>query len=247
MDDTFAVVQTDDAPIDFTQVARVISEPLDVVVAELVPFLPQRSGIFAEGLPEGLAKLCAAALLHAGVKVQVIAQSAVVELPEVVTLRSGRPDDAVFFWLAHERKGVVKWADVIWVDLVSVQEAATEEFEDWQVVNKGGGPKIQHFKSQRVVTKTPWFIDVVIYEPWLMLRIPQEGFEFTATGLPVFPTRRDNLTALTATIATKADEATLGPGLAWIENRSTPRENRLPSQAVYRGFLRWQLTRAFLD
>ncbi len=247
MDETFAVVQIDDAPIDYAQVARVIADPLDLVVAELVPLLSQRSGIFAENLPEGLAKLCAAALIYAGINVQVVAQSAVVELPEVVTLRSARPDDEVFFWLAQERKGVVKWADVVWVDLVSVQEATTEEFEDWHVVNKGGGPKIQHFKTQRLVTKTPWFIDLVIYEPWLMLRIPQDGFEFTATGLPVFPTRRDNLTALSAAIATKADDATLGPGLAWIESRSTPRENRIPSQAVYRGFLRWQLTRAFLD
>ena len=247
MDDTFAIVQTDDAPFDFTQVARVIADPLDLVVAELVPVLSQRSGIFAENLPEGLAKLCAAGLRHAGINVQVIAQSAVVELPEVVMLRSGRPDDAVFFWLAQERKGVVKWADVVWVDLVSVQEAATEEFEDWRVVNKGGGPTVQHFKSQRVVTKTPWFIDVVIYEPWLTLRIPQDGFEFTATGLPVFPTRKDNLTALAATIATKATDASRGPGLAWIERRSTPREHRVASQAVYRGDLRWQLTRAFLD
>jgi hypothetical protein len=236
MDETFAVVQSDDSPIDFTQVARVIADPLDLVVAELVPVLPQRSGIFVENLPEGLAKLIAAALLHAGINAKVVTQSAIVELPEVVTLRSGRPDDEVFFWLAQERKGVVKWPGVVWVDLVSVQEASTEEFEDWHVVN-----------SQRLVTKTPWFVDIVIYEPWLLLRIPQEGFEFTATGLPVFPTRRDNLTALSATIATKAKEASLGPGLSWIETRSTPREHRASSQAVYRGFLRWQLTRAFLD
>lgn len=247
MDDTFAIVQTNDAPIDFTQVARVIAEPLDLVVAELVPTLSQRSGIFAENLMEGLAKLCAAALIHAGIHVQVVAQSAVVELPEVVTLRIARPDDNVFFWLAQERKGVVKWPDVIWVDLVSVQEAVTEEFEDWQVVNKGGGPKIQHVKSQRLVTKTPWFIDVVIYKPWLMLRIPQDGFDFTATGLPVFPTRRDNLTALSASIATKASEASLGRGLAWLENRSPPREHRVSSQTVYHGYIRWRLTRAFLD
>jgi hypothetical protein len=142
---------------------------------------------------------------------------------------------------------VVKWADVVWVDLVSVQETTIEAVEDWQVVNKGGGPKIQHVKSERLVTKTPWFIDVVIYEPWLILRIPQEGFEFTATGLPVFPTRRDNLTALSATIVSKAREAGFGRGLDWIESRSTPREHRIPSQAVYRGYVRWQLTRAFLD
>lgn len=246
MDETFAVVQTDDSPIDFTRVARVIAEPLDLVVAELVPILSQQAGIFAENLPKGLANVCAAGLLHAGIQARAVPQSAIVELPELVTLRSARPDEAVFFWLAPERKGVVKWADVVWVDLVSVQEASTEEFEDWKIINKGG-PTIERFKDRRFATKTSLFVDVVIYEPWLWLRIPQNGFEFTATGLPVFPTRRDNLIALAATIAARANEARFGPGLAWIESRSTPREHRASSSAVYRGFLRWQLTRAFLD
>lgn len=157
MDETFAVVQTDDSPIDFTRVARVIAGPLDLVVAEFVPVLSQRSGIFAEDLPKGLANLCAAGLLHAGIEARAVPQSAIVELPELITLRSGRPDEAVFFWLAPERKGVVKWAEVVWMDLVSVQEAATEEFEDWKVVNKGG-PTIERFKDRRFTTKTTLFV-----------------------------------------------------------------------------------------
>ena len=80
-------------------------------------------------------------------------------------------------------------------------------------------------------------------EPWQLLRIGSEGFEFAATGLPTFPARRQNLIALAATIGSRVDAARCGPGLQWIGTDSAPREHRLPNQSVYQGYLRWQLTR----
>jgi hypothetical protein len=64
--------------------------------------------------------------------------------------------------------------------------------------------------------------------------------------LPAFSGRRDNLIALAAEIALRSTKAHLGPGLKWIESNTAPREHRVPSQSIYHGFLRWQLTRLFL-
>jgi hypothetical protein len=96
------------------------------------------------------------------------------------------------------------------------------------------------------VTKRTLFADLVTHEPWLLLRIPLERFSYAATGLPVFPIRRQNLIAFAATIASRASGARLGVGMQWLGSQSPPRENRMPSQAIYRGYLRWQLTRLFL-
>jgi hypothetical protein len=62
----------------------------------------------------------------------------------------------------------------------------------------------------------------------------------------MFPDRRENLIAFAATIASLASAARLGIGLQWLGSQSPPRENRMPSQAIYHGNLRWQLTRLFL-
>jgi hypothetical protein len=97
------------------------------------------------------------------------------------------------------------------------------------------------------VTAYQLFIDVVSRDSWLLLRIPQKPFDFAATGLPTFSSRRENLIALAAEIASRAIRARLGPGLKWIESNTPPREQRVASQAVYAGFLRWQLARLFLQ
>jgi len=254
--ETFAIVRTDESDLDVTQVARLIAEPLGIAVVDRVQGLAQRFGILAENLPEPIANRCIALLAEASIPVRMVPQSAIVELPEVVTLRSGRPDNDVFFYVGSQRKGAVKWTDLLWIDLVTVPETLTQEFDDWDLRGTVGAsmmggapalwPKVRHFKNRRSVTKYPLFVDVVISEPWLLLRIPQERFEFAATGLPTFPTRRENLMALSATIASHATKARLGPGLKWIESGSPPREHRLGSQASYCGFLRWQLTRLAL-
>jgi hypothetical protein len=239
-------VRTADSDVDATQVARAIAEPLGVAVADFLKTLSQRSGILAEGLEEALAGRCVALLTEAGIEAKAVPQSAIVELPEAVTLRSGRPDEDVFFYVASQRKGVVKWSGVLWVDLVSVQELAKEQFDDFAVSGAGEEVTIRRFKNRRLVTKYRLFIDVVSHEPWLLLRIPQEPFEFAATGLPNFPSRRENLISLAAAIAARASRARFGPGLKWMESDAPPRERRVASQAIYDGCLRWQLTRLFI-
>ena len=88
---------------------------------------------------------------------------------------------------------------------------------------------------------------MVTYEPWLLLRISDERFEFTTTGLPTFAARRDNLIALSAAIAERATKAHLWPGLKWLGSGSPRQPQRVTSSAICSGFLRWQLTRLFLD
>ena len=243
---SFAIVRMDDSELDVPAVARLIAEILDLSVVDLLQVLPQRSGIFADNLLEQVADRCVAVLTAAGINVRAVAQSAVIEPPEVVILRSGRADEDVLFYVASDRQGVVKWPDVIWVDYVSVQEPSVEEFEDWDINGEGDRAAVRRFKNRRFVTKQSLFADVVTDEPWLLLRIPLERFAFAATGLKVYPSRRQNLTAFSAAIALRANAARRGSGLRWLESRSQPRENRMPSQAIYHGYLRWQLTRSFL-
>jgi hypothetical protein len=241
---SFAIVRMDDADLDVPAVARLIAEPLELSLVDLIQVLPQRSGILADNLMEHVADRCIAVLVAAGIDVRAVPQSAVVEPPEVVTLCSGRADEEVFFYVTSDRKGAVKWPEVIWVDFVSVQKPSVEEVEDWVISEdgegEGGGSR------RRFVTKRPLFVDLVMHEPWLLLRIPVERFAYAATGLPVFPIRRQNLIAFAATIAAHASAARLGIGMQWLGTQSPPRENRMPSQAVYHGYLRWQLTRLFL-
>jgi hypothetical protein len=239
---SFAIVRMNDSDLDVPAVARLIAEPLELSLVDLIQVLPQRSGILAENLAEHVADRCIAVLAAAGIDVRAVPQSAVIEPPEVVTLRSGRADEDVFFYMASDRKGVVKWPEMIWVDFASVQDPSVEEVEDWVISedDEGGGSR------RRFVTKRTLFADLVTHEPWLLLRIPLERFAYAATGLPVFPDRRENLIAFAATIASRASGARLGIGLQWLGSQSPPRENRMPSHAIYHGYLRWQLTRLFL-
>src|SRR5580698_6365213 len=130
---SFAVVRMDDSDLDIPAVARLIAELLDLSLVDLIQVLPQRSGILAENLAEHVADRCIAILAAAGISVRAVPQSAVVEPPEVVTLRSGRADEEVFFYMASERKGVVKWPDVLWVDFVTIQEFQKQGYTDVEV------------------------------------------------------------------------------------------------------------------
>src|SRR5580692_10056908 len=166
---SFAIVRMDDSDLDVPAVARLIAELLDLSLVDLIQVLPQRSGILAENLPEHVANRCIAVLAAAGIDVRAVPQSAVVEPPEVVTLHSGRADEDVFFYVASDRKGVVKWPEVIWVDFASVQEPSVEVVEDWVISQdpeggEGGGSR------RRFVTKRTLFADLVTHEPWLRLR-----------------------------------------------------------------------------
>src|SRR5262249_48365418 len=109
------------------------------------------------------------------------------------------------------------------------------------------GISIQPVRRHRLASKNRLFIDIVNSDPWLLLRVPQEPFEFAATGLPNFASRRENLAALAAALPSRASGAPLGPGMKWIESNAPPSEQRVASQAVYNGFLRWQLTQLFLQ
>jgi hypothetical protein len=242
---TFAVLYTGESKLDIAKVGRLIAEPLDYAVADLLPALAQRSGILAEHLPEHIARQCVGLLTEAGVRVQMVPQVEIVDLPELLILRSGRPDEGVFFYVGLERKGTLPWSNLLWIDLVSVQELAKEECDELEFTPGGGeldSGRVRRVKSTRLVTKYPLFVDLVISEPWMLLRLPQDRFEFAATGVPTFPTRRENLIALAAVIASRALKAHLGPGMKWVESNSPPREHRLQSQAIYAGLLRWRLT-----
>jgi hypothetical protein len=252
----FAVVRTGDSDVDASRVAKAIAEPLGRTVADLLPKLAQQAGIFAERLPEPVAHQCVGLLSKAGIGARVVPQSAILGPPEIVTLSCARPDESAFSYTAPKREGAVKWTDVLWIDFVSIPELSTEVSEETVVrttVRSYGfgfpsvGAEIDRVKKRRSVTKIPLFIDVVSHEPWLLLRIPQDDFEFATTGLPVFPSRRENLIALAASIASRANEARLGPGLKWMDSGAPPREHRLARRARYDGFLRWELTRLFLE
>jgi hypothetical protein len=245
-DESFAVVRIDDANVEATRVARVIADPLGIAVADLAQAISERSGILAENLTDSIASRCVVLLNAAGIAARVVPQSAIVQPPEILTLRSGRPDNDVFFYAASNRKGVVKWTDALWINLVSVQEPSSEEFDDWEVVEAGEGTRVRRFKNRRFVTKRSTFLDLVSREPWLLLRIPENGFQFAAAALPNFPTRRENLIALAAVMAAHATDARLGPGLEWVDSHTKPSAHRVASAAIYDGFLRWQLTRLFL-
>jgi hypothetical protein len=243
---SFALLRTDDSPADTTTIARALADPLGCTVADLLQLLAQRSGLLAEELPEALATRCISFLTQAGVQAEMVPQSAVVDQPECIVLRSGRPDEDVFFYVAPKRKGAFPWANLLWIDLVSVQELSREECDELEFDGSGGdldAARVRRVKSSRLVTKYSLCVDLVISEPWLLLRIPQERFEFASTGLPTFATRRENLVALAAVIASRTLTAHLGPGMKWVEKNSPPREHRLQSHAIYHGYLRWQLTR----
>jgi hypothetical protein len=234
---TFALLCADESAADITRIGRTLADPLEYKVADLVRVLTQRAGVLAEHLPEALANRCISLLTQAGIQARMVPQSAIVDLPERIVLRSARPDENVFSYVAPKRKGTVQWADLLWIDLVSVQESSQEECEPY------GDPEAGEVRRTQLVSKYPLFVDLVLSEPWRLLRIPQDRFEFTATGLPMFTTRRENLIALAAVIASRAVTAHLGPGMKWVESNGRPRQHRLQSQASYNGFLRWQLTR----
>jgi hypothetical protein len=239
----FALVRTEDSHIDLTRIARLLAGELDLSVIDALQLLSQRPGILAESLPQETANRCAFLIAEAGVQARVVPQAAVVEVPEIVTLRSGRLDEEGFSYVvAARRQGVVKWPDVLWVDFVTIQEFQKQGYTDVEV-DEGEPLESKH----PLATKFPLFLDLVTHEPWLLLRISDERFEFTTTGLPTFAARRDNLIALSAAIAERATKAHLGPGLKWLDSGSPRQPQRVASTVIYSGFLRWQLTRLFLN
>jgi hypothetical protein len=242
---TFAILRTDESPFDVTEISRLLAKPLQYPVADVVRILSQSFGILAERLSEEVAGECVSLLDKAGLKAQVVPQSVILDLPELIVLRSCRPDEDVLVYSGSKQNGTVPWGNVLWIDLVSVQEVSTEQHDDLEYPEGGGdvsGARVRRVKTSRLVTKYPFFIDLVISEPRLLLRIPEQRFDFAATGIPTFPRRRESLIALSATTAARATKAHLGPGLKWIESAGQPREHRARSQAVYAGFLRWRLT-----
>jgi hypothetical protein len=244
----FALVRTEDSHIDVTRIARVLASELDLSVMDALQLLAQRPGILAESLPEETANRCAFLIAEAGVQARVVPQAAVLEVPEIVTLRSGRLDAEGFSYVVDARRqGVVKWPDVLWVDFVTIQEFQKQGYTEVEVDPGGEGEPVPLVSKHPLGTKFPLFLDLVTREPWLLLRIPDERFEFTTTGLPTFASRRDNLIALSAAIAERATQAHLGPGLKWLDSDSPRQPQRVASPAIYAGFLRWQLTRLFLD
>ena len=103
----FAIVRTDDSALDATRVARLIAGTLEIAVADFADFvqsLSQRHGILVENLAEPVASRCVALLIEAGVEARAVPQSAIVEPPEFIMLRSGRPDDNVFFYVGASGK-----------------------------------------------------------------------------------------------------------------------------------------------
>jgi len=249
LDQKFAVVRTAEGRVDSHGVARLLAKPLQLAVPDLLQVLPRRSGILAENPTEQVAQECLALIVNAGIETRVVPQSSVVELPELITLGSGRPDDDGFSYGAAGQQGVVQWSDVLWVDVISIPETTKEEFDDWDVDWSGGselgGARVRRFKNQRLATKTTIFVDLVTYQPWLLMRIPSQPFDFAGTGLPLLPVRRQNLIAIASAIGARAVDARIGPGLQALASRTTP-DLRHPSEAVYLGFLRWQLTLIFL-
>src|SRR5262249_23503423 len=149
------------------QVGRLIAEPLGYAVADLLPALAPRSGILAENLPEHVARQCVGLLTRASIQVQMVPQAAIVDHPQIAVLRTGRPDQEVFFYVGLDRKGTFQWDNLFWIDLVSVQELAKEECDDLDFTAGGGGgsadaPRVRRVKSTRLVTKYPLFVDLVI-------------------------------------------------------------------------------------
>jgi hypothetical protein len=242
----FALVRTEDSKLDVTRIARLLAGELDLSVMNSLQLLSQRPGILAENLLEEIANRCAFLVAEAGVQARVVPQSAVLEVTEIVTLCSGRLDDDGFWYVDDTRRnGVVKWPDVLWVDFVTIQEFQKQGYTDVEVDPDGGGAPL--VSKHPLATKFPLFLDLVTCEPWLLLRISDERFEFTTTGLPTFAARRDNLIALSAAIAERAIKAHLGPGMKWLDSGGPRQPHRVASHAIYSGFLRWQLTRLFLD
>ena len=245
-DKKFALVRTDDSKLDVTPIARLLAGELDLSVMDSLQLHSQQPGILAENVPEEIANRCAFLVAEAGVQARVVPQSAVLEVPEIVTLRSGRLDDDGFLYVVDARRnGVVKWPDVLWVDFVTIQEFQKQGYTDVEVDPDGGGEPL--VSKHPLATKFPLFLDLVTCEPWLLLRIADERFEFTTTGLPTFAARRDNLIALSAAIAERAIKAHLGPGMKWLDSGGPRQPHRVASHAIYSGSLRWQLTRLFLD
>ena len=139
-DKKFALVRTDDSKLDVTRIARLLAGELGLSVMDSLQLLSQRPGILAENLSEEIANRCASLVAEAGVQARVVLQSAVLEVPEIVTLRSGRLDDDGFLYVVDARRnGVVKWPDVLWVDFVTIQEFQKQGFTDVEVDPDGGG------------------------------------------------------------------------------------------------------------
>jgi hypothetical protein len=241
-DNKFALVRTDDSNLDVTRIARLLAGALDLSAMDSLQLLSQRPGILVENVPEETANRCAMLVAETGVRARVVPQSTIVEVPEIVTLRSGRLEDDGFSYVVDDRRnGVVKWPDVLWVDFVTIQQFQKQGFADVEV-DEGEPLESKH----PLPTRFRLFLDLVTYEPWLLLRISDERFEFAATGVPTFAARRDNVIALCAAIAQRATKAHLGPGLKWLDSGGPRQPHRVASHAVYSGFLRWQLTRLFL-
>jgi hypothetical protein len=251
--EAFAVVQMDDSEIDWRDLARKLAKILEVEVADLVHLMPQRSGIFAEKLAKSVAQHCVALAASEGISARFVPQSAVQELPTMIALRSCRLQDDGFACHAAGQEGFIKWPDVLWIDFVSIPAQRKEKpaAEPQAVLNRrttAEGTPLPEFPSARSsATDRVVSVDLLSYEPWLLIRIPLENFDYATTGLPILPARRQNLVALASELSSRAAGARRGPGLDFLESGGPPKEHRLPNETCYWGYLRWQLTRLFLE
>jgi hypothetical protein len=246
MQPTFALIRADSHEFDFVTAAGLLAESLAIVRADVLQQISNRGGILWEGLSEHQARVCETRLRTAGLSVRAIAELSLVELPEVLTIRAGRILEDCFQFQTLKDSGSIPWQEFVWINLAHVQRLDKETFDDWDVVGDSeSGARVVRNKSKRLATRWQVRFDLVSYEPWLLLRIPCESFQFGATGLTVHPNRRQNVLALAVALAARAEEAVLGPGLTWCDEHRPPDDLRIANERLYEEFVRWQLTLAF--
>jgi len=249
----FAVVQTDDGELDSVMAARLLAEPLNSPLADLIARIAIARGILAEDLSKAEAQRCAAALTNGGIVVRVVTKEALIDPPPPYVLRSASFNDGVLTFATIPQKGAVfegsvPWSEFLWLDCVSVQRLEHEEYQDRKIVpDDEDGARIVHCKSKRLKTVRPLQIDLVSNDPWLWLQIRDDSFQFAATGLVMQPNRRENMHYLAIAMGQRAKAARLGPGMKWFSDQTALRETRMVNAVSHYNHLRWQLTKLRLD
>ncbi|MHC4878010.1 MAG: hypothetical protein ACYTGL_16265 [Planctomycetota bacterium] len=238
------ILDRDDAAFDSRLAAETIASAVDLVVAEVQQWLAISPGFMTGKLSEYDADRVAAALNYRGVPAIVIPIAEVIELPDVIEVVRGQVLDDGFAAISRRETTVVKWGDILWMELPEVQSARTVEQEDMVFSDdEDGGTEV--VKVRRHVTEWHVHLDLVCYDPWCLLRIRPDQFAFAATGLKVHPSRHQNLNALCIALATRATHATFGPGMKWFENAAPMEPVRVPDMQTYQKRLSWNLTRLF--
>ena len=256
---TYAVMLDADEGFDHRAAAAALAETFGKTPFDHMKPLKDSPGIFARDLPQHLADHLASALEQRGIRAFALAEEDMAILPPPVPVSQGVVEDEGFYFKAPQGNLMAPWGEILLMDCARVRYQIIRRSPPstpWQQGLRNltrdafAGPIRFPLRGEASASGPPapqaspaWMevFDVVCYDPWVHFRIDMDKFHYARSGVPVHSTQHLSFTALVVVFRARAQNASLGPGIAHLLDGDPRTRSRADGLAAYENGLLWRL------